>query len=252
MKICLAQAMAVKGDVNANLDNHKKLIERAVPHRADFIVFPELSLTGYEPALANGLATSKDDKRFDELQGLSDSNKLIIGAGMPIKTDDGIMIGMIIFQPFQPRKTYFKQYIHPDEEPYFIKGAYQSVLNETNIALAICFEISVPAHAEQAHNNGAEIYIASVAKTVDGMNKAIDSLSATANRYSMTVLVSNCVGECEGKKAGGRSSVWNNKGMLLEQLNEKDEGLIIFDTDSQGVIKEHKNIHSNEFNSELS
>jgi predicted amidohydrolase len=56
----------------------------------------------------------------------------------------------------------------------------------------------------------------------------------------MTVLVSNCVSECEGKRAGGRSSVWNNKGVLLEQLNDKDEGLLIFDTDTHEVIKWQK------------
>jgi len=240
MKICLAQARAVKGDVDANLDNHKKLIEQALLHKTEMIVFPELSLTGYEPALANELATTKDDKRFDQVQDLSDSNKMIIGAGMPIKTDEGILIGMIIFRPLQPREIYFKQHIHPDEEPYFIKGPYQPVLSRTNTALAICYEISIPAHAEQAYENGAGIYIASVAKTVDGMNKAINTLSATAKKYSMVVLLSNCVGECEGKKAGGRSSAWNNKGLLLAQLSDTDEGLLIFDTDTHGIIKEQK------------
>ena len=240
MKICLAQARAVKGDVDANLDNHKKLIEQAVLHKTEMIVFPELSLTGYEPALANKLATTKDDKRFDQLQDLSDSNKMIIGAGMPIKTDEGILIGMIIFRPLKAREIYFKQHIHPDEDPYFIKGPYQPVLSRTSIALAICYEISIPAHAKQAYENGARIYIASVAKTVDGMNKAVEALSSTAKRYSMVVLLSNCVGECEGKKAGGRSSAWNNKGLLLAQLSDTDEELLIFDTDTHGIIKEQK------------
>jgi predicted amidohydrolase len=108
-------------------------------------------------------------------------------------------------------------------------------LGEYEIAMAICYEISVPLHAKQAHKNGSQIYIASVAKTISGMKKALETLSETAKRYSMVVLLSNCVGECEGKEAGGRSSVWNNKGILLGQLDNVNEGMLILDTTTQEV-----------------
>ena len=240
MKICIAQTKPVTGDVNKNIDIHKKFADLAAFYRADAIIFPELSLTGYEPTLAESLATDKDDERFNELQQLSDSKKMIIGAGMPIKTDQGILIGMIIFQPDQLRQTYFKQYIHPDEEPFFINGMYQPVLGENEIAFAICYEISIPGHAEQAHKNGANIYIASVAKTAAGVKKAIETLSATAKKYSMTVLMSNCIGINDGVECGGRTSAWNDQGILLGQLNERHEGLIIFDTATGEIIKKQK------------
>ncbi len=238
MKICLAQTKPIAGDINSNIDNHKKFSELAVSHGADIIIFPELSLTGYEPTLASELATDRDDGNFQELQHLSDSNDIIIGAGMPIKIDQGILIGMIIFQPHLPRQTYFKQHIHADEEAYFIKGPRQSVLGEKKIALAICYEISIASHAEQAHKNGAEIYIASVAKTATGVERAIETLSETAKKYSMPVLMSNCVGINDGSECTGRSSVWSREGILMEQLNDRDEGLIVFDTDRHEVIKE--------------
>ncbi len=242
MKICIAQTRAVKGDIEANLVNHQRSIELAAARGVEMIIFPELSLTGYEPELANALATNKDDERFNELQQVSDEKNIVIGAGIPIKSGKGTLIGMIIFRPLQPRQTYFKQYLHPDEEPWFTNGPSQKVLEGVNdhIALAICYEISVSEHAQRAHENGAKIYVASVAKTVGGMEKAFDTLAATAKKYSMVVLVSNCVGECEGKEAGGRSAIWNDKGILLEQLNDKDEGIIIFDTNTQEIIKEQK------------
>jgi len=242
MKICIAQTKAVKGDIAQNIVRHKKLAEFAALRSSQIIIFPELSLTGYEPALANGLATHKDDARFNDLQLVSDKRNIVIGAGIPIRSDKGILIGMIIFRPLQPSQTYFKQYLHPDEEPYFIKGPPQKVLQGVNdhIALAICYEISVSEHAKRAYENGAEIYIASVAKTADGIEKAFETLATTAKKYSMIVLVSNCVGDCEGKQAGGRSAIWNNKGILLEQLNDKDEGIIVFDTTTKEVVKEQK------------
>lgn len=53
MKICGAQTKPVKGDISANIENHKKLIDRAVANRTDIVISPELSLTGYEPELAH-------------------------------------------------------------------------------------------------------------------------------------------------------------------------------------------------------
>ena len=172
MKICVAQTRSVTGEVRKNIDKHKEFTGFAVSGGADIIVFPELSLTGYEPTLANKLATNEGDDRFRDLQYLSDNQKIIIAAGIPIKKEQGVMIGMIIFRPNQPQQTYFKQYLHPDEERYFIKGTYEPVLSEYEIAMAICYEISVPLHAEQAHKNEARVYIASVAKTIAGIGGA--------------------------------------------------------------------------------
>ncbi len=52
MKICVAQTRPVKGDIQGNIENHIKLIDLAVLNGADTIIFPELSITGYEPELA--------------------------------------------------------------------------------------------------------------------------------------------------------------------------------------------------------
>ena len=239
MKICVAQTRPVKGDIQSNIDNHKKLIDLAVSNGADTIIFPELSLTGYEPKLSKELATNQDDSRFDDFQRITDSKHITIGAGMPTRSNSGILISMIIFQPHKPRQTYSKQYLHSDEYPYFVSGQRQAILieNKNKTAIAICYELSVPEHSEDAHKSGAKIYIASVAKSVDGVEKAVKSLSAIASKYSMTVLMSNCVGQCDGFECGGKTSIWNNKGLLTGQLNDTNEGILIIDTDTQELIE---------------
>lgn len=236
MKLCVAQIRPVKGDIQANIANHKKLISLAIANGADFIVFPELSITGYEPTLAGELATHLNDSRFNDFQTLSDTGPITIGVGMPLKTTDGITISMVIFQPDQDRETYSKQYLHADEVPYFVSGR-NTIRLSGNIAPAICYELSVPEHAEAAHKAGAEIYMASVVKTAAGTTKAIDTLAAIAKMYSMNVVMANCVGVCDGDICGGRSSVWNLQGELLGQMNDTDEGILIFDTDTPEVIK---------------
>lgn len=239
MKIGVAQTRPITGDIAGNIEYHKTFIELAASNGAEAIIFPELSLTGYEPSLAKQLATDITDSRFDPFQQLSDSKQITIGVGVPTKSPNGIHITMVLFQPNKPRQVNSKKYLHADEEPFFISGHNLSglIINNTPVALAICYEIAVPEHAENAAKNGAQVYIASVAKTAKGVEKSFAGLSEIAGRYGMTVLMSNSVGMCEDGECGGRSAAWNNKGALLGELNDTGEGILILDTNTHAVIK---------------
>ena len=52
MKVAVAQSRPVKGEFDRNMESHVELAEAAAAAGADTLVFPELSLTGYEPTLA--------------------------------------------------------------------------------------------------------------------------------------------------------------------------------------------------------
>lgn len=52
-----AQCAVQAGDLAANLALHLDFMRRAAEQGARLIVFPELSLSGYEPALASALAS---------------------------------------------------------------------------------------------------------------------------------------------------------------------------------------------------
>lgn len=232
MKIAVAQTKPVTGNIESNIKNHITLANLAASNGAEIIIFPELSLTGYEPSLAKELATGINDSRFDIFQKLSNEKQITIGVGVPTNADAGIHITMVLFQPNKPRQANSKMYLHEDEEPFFVSGENLSglLINNTPIALAICYEIAIPQHAEKAHNTGARLYVASVAKTVKGVEKAWAGLSEIAGKYGMTVLMSNSVGMCEDGLCGGRSAAWNSKGELLGHLNDTDEGILILDT----------------------
>jgi predicted amidohydrolase len=239
MKICVAQTKPIKGDIEKNIAGHKKLIDLAVDNTADVIIFPELSLTGYEPTLARVLAISPDDKRLDVFQTISDDYEITIGVGVPTQSHKGTCISMILFQPLQSRTVYSKKYLHPDEEDFFIHGKNIPVLKVgvTNMALAICYEISVTQHAEEAFTHGAEIYVASVAKFVHGIDGAGKRLTEIAKKYSSIVLMTNCIGESDNNICAGKSSAWNKEGKLIAQLSGEQEGIIIMDTDTNAVLE---------------
>ena len=239
MKICVAQTIPIKGDIIANIVRHRKLTNLAVTNKADAIFFPELSVTGYEPELAKDLAISQDDRRFDEFQKISDTNKITIGLGVPTNFNTGVQISMLLFQPDKPRQTYSKQQLHSDEFPYFVCGDKQVILTVGNkkIAPAICYESLQIEHSENANLLGAEIYVASVAKSQNGVDKALKHFPYIAIKYSMPVLMANCTGLCDNFESVGKTSVWNKKGILVGQLNDSKEGILIFDSETEEIIE---------------
>ena len=242
MKICIAQTKPIKGNISANIEAHKKFIELALTLNAEAIFFPELSLTGYEPELAKKLATNHDDNRLDIFQETSDKNNIIIGLGLPTATASKILISMIIFEPNKLRQTYSKQQLHSDEFPYFENGDGQIIIktNDINMAPAICYESLQRTHSENAFKLGANVYLASVAKSANGVEKAFDHYPTIAKQYSMPVLMANCVGFFDNFLSVGQSAVWTKKGKLVGQLDDKTEGILQFDTETEEVILKNK------------
>lgn len=240
MKICIVQTKSEKGNIQRNIENHLEFVARAIKLKADFVVFPELSITNYEPDLAKALATDIENAIFNPFQEISNKGKITIGIGMPTKATEGIHISMLIFQPNKKRNVYSKQMLHSDELPYFVCGNEQVMLNikGQQIAMGICYETLQREHFIQAKNQGADIYMASVAKPKGGIEKAYKHFPKIASEFNTPILMSNCVGHCDNFMSVGQSAVWNKKGDLIEQLDDKNQGLLIFDTKTEQTEKE--------------
>jgi predicted amidohydrolase len=239
MKICVAQTRPVKGDIAGNIVIHKKFVRVAAGYGAHLIVFPELSLTGYESSLAGQLATDPTDQMFLDFQTLSNENKIVVGVGMPTRSARGLHISLVLFRPHEPVLTYSKKHLHPDEEQFFVAGSNFPVfdIDDVNISFAICYELSVADHISEACEHGADIYVASVAKSDGGIQRALDRLGSIAAEHRIPVLMSNCIGECDGQQCAGRTGAWNAKGELLDQLNGEEEGMVLFTTESMTTTR---------------
>ena len=235
MKICIAQTHSLKGKVQKNIQNHLRIIERAIELDSDLIVFSELSIIGYEPELAKEHSANIENSIFNPFQELADNNEIAIGVGMPTNTKDGINISMLIFQPKAERMVYSKQMLHRDELPYFAPGTTQVFLNvkEKKIAIGICYETLQREHFSNAYQNGADLYIASVAKPKAGIEKAFTHFPKIAHEFNTPILMSNCVGYCDNFLSVGQSAVWDKNGKLVEQLDNENEGMLIYDTNSE-------------------
>ncbi len=235
MIVALAQVQSIPGDVRGNKEKHLAFCRRAVEHGVGLIVFPEMSLTSYSTECAELWAIDLKSAAFSEFQDFANQYNVQIAIGAPVRTDQGLHIGMPIFSPNQTLACYYKHYLHEDELPYFSAGekSNQWLSEAEKIAPAICYESSVDEHLQAAAERGAQLYLASVVKFPHHIPIAYERLPRKARQYQMAVAMVNGVGRCEGGECAGSSAVWSTKGELLAQLDDKSEGVLYFDLESR-------------------
>jgi len=241
MKICLAQIQSYKGEIDKNITKHIKYIKQAIDLDCDLIVFPELSITNYEPTIAKDFATNSDDKIFIPFQNLANEGNITICIGLPTVSEKGILISMLIFQPNTAKKVYSKNILHEDELPFFTNADCHPIIecNNKKIGLGICYETLQKSHIHKVANLNAEIFIASVSKPERGINKGFIHFPTIAKEFKLPILMINSIGKSDDFIANGQSAIWNKKGKQLAQLNANNEGLLVFNTTNEHTIKKH-------------
>ena len=118
IRIAVAQVPSVKGDVDTNIEVHLYAIKKTSGLGVSFIMFPELSLTGYEPELAEELAFSDNDDRLAPLIKAGNNHGIYVAAGAPIKSESLPYIGAIIIYPDGSVSVYRKMNLHSGAESW--------------------------------------------------------------------------------------------------------------------------------------
>ncbi|MFK7736501.1 MAG: carbon-nitrogen hydrolase family protein [Pirellulaceae bacterium] len=231
MRIALAQTKPKVRSCESNIADHTRFTKIAIEDGCNCIVFPELSLLGYEPKLARTSAIRSDAPELARLQELSDDSGCTIILGAPLQGTQLPNIASITLAPSAQPTIYCKRILHPDELPYFAAGRAKDswVMESPKTAIVICFELSDDPLIESACQAGAELLIASVAKHSKGMTAAHLRLSGIASRFQVPTLIVNSVGLQDGMDCSGGSAAWNRGGRLLTQLEDEEEGLLIVD-----------------------
>lgn len=230
MILAAAQTKPKRGDIDANLLDHYRLVELAAENGAQLIVFPELSITGYEREDAARLAFSENDTRLNHLKKLATENKITIIAGAPIRIESNLFLGEFCIAPDNTVSIYTKQFLHTGEDIYYQPSFdYNPMIEIENehISCAICADIDNPKHPENASKKNSSTYIASIFFSPNGIPQAHQSLQSYASQYQMNVLMANFGGDSYGSPSGGRSAFWNNKGELITQMKDSGSGLLL-------------------------
>lgn len=226
----VAQSIAVRGEVAANVARHVQLAAIAARYGARLIVFPELSLTGYEPALVAALALHPDGAQLAPLREAAISSTITIVVGAPLATaGDKPRIGALSFLPAGEVQVYTKAHLHPGEETAFSLGSGGAGLTLAGapVALAVCAEISHASHAAAAAQAGAALYAASMLVSVNGYAHDAALLRGYARQHGMPVAMANHGGDTGGWTLAGGSAVWDEEGQQVVAADGTGECLLL-------------------------
>lgn len=231
LDICAAQYCSVAGNLNANIDRHAQFMRLAAKQGVEFLLFPELSLTGYEPTFARKLSQAPDAEILQPLRELAKQLRMTTVVGLPLSHagSGAVLIGALIFSADGSQTVYTKQHLHPGEETVFSSGNGGSFLNigSEKIALSVCADFTHASHVQNAVKAGAGVYATSVLISDNGYPRDSRLLKGYAREHSLGVLMANHGGPSGGWACAGRSAFWAPGGQLLVSAVGTGDCLII-------------------------
>jgi predicted amidohydrolase len=227
--LAVAQSTAVPRDVRENVSRHVRFASAAADHGVRMIVFPELSLTGYDLHLTTSDALAPEDPRLQPLRDVSRAHEIVVVAGAPLACPGGLCIGAIAFAPGGGVDTYTKQYLHGGEDVAFRpgRGGDPLSIDDHLVGLAICADATHPEHAREAVRRGATVYAAGCLITEDGYTADTALLQRYATDHGMLVLMANYGAPVGGWSPAGKSAIWSDDGTLLACAPAAGEALVI-------------------------
>ena len=234
MSICIAaaQSPSVAGDIAANARTHVAFIEAARAAGVQLLMFPELSLTGYELTLLRSHSMKPDDARLAPIRAAAMAAGMTVIVGAPT-LDDGAALPSIASFEFLPDGSSTicrKQYLFGPEQEYAQPGplgAHCGMLGTQRYAQAVCFDLKHRAHADSAVAAGASLYLASVLVSKNGYAADASQLYQYAVELQLGTLLANHAAPSGGYESAGRSAFWAPGGALVVEADGPGNYLVI-------------------------
>lgn len=229
-KIAAAQVASVRGDIVRNVTAHATAIEAAATHGVSVLVFPELSLTGYEPALAAELAMTPADSRLAPLFTLARRHQMEIVVGAPLQNGGGKpLLGAMVISPHWTIRTYGKMHLGGNEPDFFTPGdqPLSITTNGLTAGIAICADASKSSHPQTYSEAGADIYAAGVFLTAEWYVTDAPRMAAYSSQYRMLIVMANHAASVGTYESVGKSAIWAPDGTLLAQTEGVENALVI-------------------------
>jgi predicted amidohydrolase len=217
LTVSAIQYQALDGGIMPNVEEHVRLIEDAESHGARLVIFPELSLTGYNLALlsADDAWVRLDDPRLGDLREICRRTGITAVAGAAYREPDGTpRLACVAIHPGGSTDFGFKTHLRGQEKDHFTAGdgALLLKLDGWQVALAICADASVPAHSTEAALAGADIYAVSAVYTVEEERRLALHMGARAMDNRIFGVLANLGGATPLGPSCGLSGFWGPDG----------------------------------------
>jgi predicted amidohydrolase len=237
LRLALAQTSPTPGDVDANARAAAAILARAADRGAHLVVFPELFLTGYDlPLLATTPSAWLDERdvRLDPVRRACAEHRVTAVLGAPVRTGAGErVIAAPIVGPGGDVGVSVKEHVHGSEAAFFRPGtpAPPFDVRGWRVAVAICFDVAHPRHAERAAAESADLYVGSSLYWRGEERRCDLHFGARAMDNRIFTGLANYAGTTGGHVSCGLSGAWGPSGEELERASGAEEALLVVDLD---------------------
>jgi predicted amidohydrolase len=224
LTVAVAQPPCVAFDVAANARAHAAAIRAPDAAGARVVVFPELSLTGYE--LDAAPVNPGDDRLQPIIEACADTGAVAL-AGAPINKndhdrkgrDDPVFIAVLAIDGQGVTVAYRKMWLGDEEAKRFSPGPEPRLITVDGwrLGLAVCKDTGVAQHAAETAALGIDAYLAGTVKHDHEAGLQHERARLIASQYRVWVAVASFAGPTGGgyDQTAGRSGIWAPDGTLV-------------------------------------
>jgi predicted amidohydrolase len=222
LRLAVAQPPCAAGDVSANVVAHALLVRAAA---ARVVVFPEMSLTGYE---LDAPVLDPADPRLGPLVDACAITGTTVLAGAPV---EGPYIGMLVVDGSGARVAYRK--VHPGgaENQRFRAGPCPEVLEVAGwrLGLAICRDTGIAEHAASTAALGIDVYVAGLVDHPQDDVVQEKRAQRVAADHGVWVAFASFAGATGGDypETAGRSGIWSPDGSQVDRAGRAPGGIAV-------------------------
>ena len=234
LPIAVAQPPCVTGDLTANAEAHALTVLAA---RARLVVFPELSLTGYD---LSAQLVAVDDPALEAIVDACKTMNTIALVGAP--TSDGVVgaptaetgsggraISILLVDADGARVVYRKQHLGAEEAEHFTPGPRPVVLelDGWRVGLGVCRDTGVGDHVKELANSGIDLYVAGLVDHPDDIGVQRERAATIATTCGAYVGFASFAGPTAGgyDETAGRSAIFGRSGAVLAETSRMPGGI---------------------------
>lgn len=220
--IAVAQPRCASHDVTANAVTHAAMVRSAI---ARVVVFPALSLTGYD---LDATPLTADDPRLSPIvEGCAEVEASAL-VGAPVQAEDGRShIAVLEVDGTGAAVAYRKMWLGAPEAERFAPGDRPAVheVDGWRLGLAVCKDTGVAQHAADTAALGIDAYVAGTAKHPDEVELQDERARRVATDHRVWVAVASFAGPTGGgyDPAAGHSGIWTPDGVAAAQAGPETD-----------------------------
>lgn len=217
LSVAAVQPVCVAGDVETNALAHADAVLCAGTR---LVVFPELSLTGYE---LDAPAVSSTDPRLAPIVEACRASGAIALVGAPIDQDGRAYIAALRIDSSGVRVAYRKTHLGGDEPRRFAPGDGPTAgeIDGRRVGIGICKDTGTDEHINGVADLGVDLYVAGLVHHAEELAEQDRRGPRIALRCAAPVVFASFAGPTGGgfDHTAGTSSVWARDGTRLARAS---------------------------------